>query len=186
MDKIIKTSKNICRVLNVLFWVVLALSAAALLAIAAMLLFAGNLPTIPGVTVFVGGLALQPDQEISLPQLIPLLCTALGNVCLLAALSCYCIRVLLTVFRPMSLGKPFDATVSGAMKKLAYLVLVIGIVNLLGQAVTEWVSWRTLPGAGLVSHTYDGSFLVWFVVIRLFGYIFEYGEALQQLSDETL
>ena len=36
MDKIIKTSKNICRVLNVLFWVVLALSAAALLAIAAM------------------------------------------------------------------------------------------------------------------------------------------------------
>ena len=186
MDKIIKTSKNICRVLNVLFWVVLALSAAALLAIAAMLLFAGNLPTIPGVTVFVGGLALQPDQEISLPQLIPLLCTALGNVCLLAALSCYCIRVLLTVFRPMSLGKPFDATVSGAMKKLAYLVLVIGIVNLLGQAVTEWVSWRTLPGAGLVSHTYDGSFLVWFVVIRLFGYIFEYGESLQQLSDETL
>ena len=186
MDKIIKTSKNICRVLNVLFWVVLALSAAALLAIAAMLLFAGNLPTIPGVTVFVGGLALQPDQEISLPQLIPLLCTALGNVCLLAALSCYCIRVLLTVFRPMSLGKPFDATVSGAMKKLAYLVLVIGIVNLLGQAVTEWVSWRTLPGAGLVSHTYDGSFLVWFVVIRLFGYIFEYGKALQQLSDETL
>ena len=186
MDKIIKTSKNICRVLNVLFWVVLALSAAALLAIAAMLLFAGNLPTIPGVTVFVGGLALQPDQEISLPQLIPLLCTALGNVCLLAALSCYCIRVLLTVFRPMSLGKPFDATVSGAMKKLAYLVLVIGFVNLLGQAVTEWVSWRTLPGAGLVSHTYDGSFLVWFVVIRLFGYIFEYGEALQQLSDETL
>lgn len=186
MDKIIKTSKNICRVLNVLFWVVLALSAAALLAIAAMLLFAGNLPTIPGVTVFVGGLALQPDQEISLPQLIPLLCTALGNVCLLAALSCYCIRVLLTVFRPMSLGKPFDATVSGAMKKLAYLVLITGIVNLLGQAVTEWVSWRTLPGAGLVSHTYDGSFLVWFVVIRLFGYIFEYGEALQQLSDETL
>ena len=182
MDKIIKTSKTICRVLNVLFWVVAALSAAALLAIAAMLLFAGNLPTIPGVTVFVGGLALQPDQEVSLP----LLCVALGNVCIPAALSCYSIRVLLTVFRPMSLGKPFDATVSGAMKKLACLVLVIGFVNLLGQAVTEWVSWRALPGVGLVSHTYDASFLVWFVVIRLFGYIFEYGEALQQLSDETL
>ena len=186
MDKIIKTSQTICRVLNVLFWVVAAISAAALLAIVAMLLFAGNLPTFPGVTVFVGGLALQPDQEVSLPQLVPLLCAALGNIAVLAALSCYSIRVLLTVFRPMSLGKPFDATVSGAMKKLAYLVLVIGIVNLLGQAVTEWVSWRTLPGAGLVSHTYDGSFLVWFVVIRLFGYIFEYGEALQQLSDETL
>ena len=186
MDKIIKTSQTICRVLNVLFWVVAALSAAALLAIVAMLLFAGNLPTIPGVTVFVGGLALQPDQEVSLPQLVPLLCAALGNVCLLAALSCYSIRVLLTVFRPMSLGKPFDATVSGAMKKLAYLVLLTGVVNLLGQAVTEWVSWHTLPGTGLVSHTYDVSFLVWFVVIRLFGYIFEYGEALQQLSDETL
>lgn len=186
MDKIIKTAKTICRVLNVLFWVVAALSAAALLAIVAMLLFAGNLPTIPGVTVFVGGLALPPDQDVSLPQLVPLLCAALGNVCLLAALSCYSIRVLLTVFRPMSLGKPFDGTVSGAMKKLACLVLLTGFVNILGQVVTEWVSWHTLPGTGLVSHTYDVSFLVWFVVIRLFGYIFEYGEALQQLSDETL
>ena len=33
MDKIIKTSQTICRVLNVLFWVVAAISAAALLAI---------------------------------------------------------------------------------------------------------------------------------------------------------
>lgn len=62
MDKIIKTFQTICRVLNVLFWVVIALSAAALL-------FAENLPTIPGVAVFVGGLALPPDQEVSLPQL---------------------------------------------------------------------------------------------------------------------
>lgn len=148
------------RVLNVLFWVVAALSAAALLAIVAVLLFAGNLPTIPGVTVFVGGLALPPDQDVSLPQLVPLLCAALG--------------------------KPFDATVSGAMKNLACLVLLTGFVNILGQVVTEWISWHTLPGTGLMSHTYDVSFLVWFVVIRLFGYIFEYGEALQQLSDETL
>ena len=69
MDKITKTSQTICRVLNVLFWVLAALSAAALLAIVAMLIFAENLPTIPGVTVFVGGLALPPNQEISLPQL---------------------------------------------------------------------------------------------------------------------
>lgn len=69
MDKIIKTSQTICRVLTVLFWVVATLSAAALLAIVAMLLFAGNLPTIPGVAVFVGGLVLQPNQEVSLPQL---------------------------------------------------------------------------------------------------------------------
>lgn len=62
MDKIIKTSQTICRVLNVLFWVVVALSVAALL-------FAENLPTIPGVAVFVGGLALPPDQDVSLPQL---------------------------------------------------------------------------------------------------------------------
>lgn len=62
MDKIIKTSKTICRVLSVLFWVVVVLSVAALL-------FAGNLPTIPGVAVFVGGLALPPDQDVSLPQL---------------------------------------------------------------------------------------------------------------------
>ena len=62
MDKITKTSQTICRVLNVLFWVVAALSVAALL-------FAENLPTIPGVAVFVGGLALQPNQEVSLPQL---------------------------------------------------------------------------------------------------------------------
>lgn len=62
MDKIIKTSQTICRVLNVLFWVVVALSVA-------VLLFAGNLPAIPGVTVFVGGLALQPNQEVSLQQL---------------------------------------------------------------------------------------------------------------------
>ena len=129
---------------------------------------------------------MQPNQEVPLPQLVPLLCAALGNIAVLAALSCYIIRVLLTVFRPMSQGKPFDVTVSGALKKLAYLVLIIGFVSILGQGVTEWIGCRTLPGTDLVSHTYDVSFLVWYVVIRLFGYIFEYGEALQQLSDETL
>lgn len=187
MEKIIKTSKTICHVLNILFWGVIILSAAALLAIAAILLFAGELPTIHGVTVLMGGLAVQPNQEISLPQLVPLLCAALGNISILSALYCYIIRVLLTVFRPMSQGKPFDATVSGALKKLACLVLVIGFVNILGQGITEWIGCRTLPNAGLTTlSSLDVSFLVWFVVIRLISYIFEYGEALQQLSDETL
>ena len=104
-----------------------------------------------------------------------------------------CIREIL---RPMKEEKPFEATVSTNLKKLARLSISLGILcNLLSlfeQIMVVFV--YDLPGL-LISEkityvsgmfTVDLSFLIYWGILHLLSYVFRYGEDLQQLSDETL
>ncbi len=196
MDKIIKTSKTICAVLKVLFWVAAAISVASLIAIVVVLFFKGDTITFDGVSVILGNYSLLLDQEYSLNQFTPLLCITFANIALFGVLSCYTIRILLTMFKPMSQGKPFSAAISSALKKLAYVVLIFGIIEIILKITTNLAFYDAVDIPSLfnadrvkacsISLVSDGSFIVWFFILRLFSYIFKYGEALQQLSDETL
>ncbi len=104
-----------------------------------------------------------------------------------------CIREIL---QPMKEEKPFEATVSTNLKKLARLSISLGILcNLLSlfeQIMVVFV--YDLPGLLLsekITHvggmfTVDLSFLIYWGILHLLSYVFRYGEDLQQLSDETL
>lgn len=196
MDKIIKTSKTIQAILKVLFWLIAAISTASFITIAAVLAFQGDEITFDGISVIIGNYSLFLNQEYTLQQFIPVLCMTLVNVVLWGVLSCYVIRILLTIFQPMSQGEPFHAAISDALKKLANVVLVFGIVGILLQIATNLIFYNAFDIPSLfnsdkvtscsLSLTSDGSFLLWFFLLRLFSHIFRYGEALQQLSDETL
>ena len=119
-----------------------------------------------------------------------------ANVALFGTLSCYIIRVLLNVFEPMSQGKPFSTTISVALKKLAYAILIMGIISFVLQIATNLIFYNVFDIPSLfnadrvescsISIVSDGSFIIWFFILRLVGHIFKYGETLQQLSDETL
>lgn len=196
MDKIIKTSKTIRAILKVLFWVVAIVSVIILAAILAALFMKGDAPLDGSFSIKLGNYSLLLSQAYSSQQLTPLYCMTFANVALFGALSCYIIRILLTIFETMSQGRPFSTTVSVALKKLAYAILIIGIIGLVLQIVTNLIFYNVFDVPSLfnadrvescsISIPSDGSFIIWFFILRLVSHIFKYGEALQQLSDETL
>ena len=196
MGKIIKTSKIILSVLKVLFWVIAVISVVSLVAIFIALLFKEDPTLFDGVSILIGSYSLLLKEEYSLQQFIPLLCVTLINVTVFGVFSCYIIRILQAIFKPMSQGKPFSIVVSNALKKLSYAVLLLGIVGIVLQIVTNQLFFDAFDVASLfakdrvmscsVSIVSDGSFVFWFIILRLVGNIFQYGETLQKLSDETL
>ena len=196
MGKIIKTSKIILSVLKVFFWVIAVISVVSLVAIFIALLFKEDPTLFDGVSILIGSYSLLLKEEYSLQQFIPLLCVTLINVTVFGVFSCYIIRILQAIFKPMSQGKPFSIVVSNALKKLSYAVLLLGIVGIVLQIVTNQLFFDAFDVASLfakdrvmscsVSIVSDGSFVLWFIILRLVGNIFQYGETLQKLSDETL
>ena len=100
------------------------------------------------------------------------------------------------ILKPMIEEKPFDCIVSTNLSKLAKLSIVIGIlVNIIilsEQIMTVFV--YNLP-ALLISEKIvhvtgmfkvDLTFLIYWAILMLLSYVFQHGESLQQLSDETL
>lgn len=200
MDKIIKTSKTIRAILKVLFWVVAVVSVVILAAILVVLFMKGFMKggtaLDGGFSITLGNYSLLLNQEYSSQQLTSLHFMTFANVALFGTLSCYIIRVLLNVFEPMSQGKPFSTTISVALKKLAYAILIMGIISFVLQIATNLIFYNVFDIPSLfnadrvescsISIVSDGSFIIWFFILRLVGHIFKYGETLQQLSDETL
>ena len=100
------------------------------------------------------------------------------------------------ILLPMKEEKPFDSIVSTNLKKLAKLSIRLGIlyniILLTDQVITVFV--YDLPGLLIsekITHvsgmfTVDLAFLIYWAILLLLSYVFRYGEALQQLSDETL
>ena len=100
------------------------------------------------------------------------------------------------ILHPMTEEKPFDSIVSTNLKKLARLSINLGIfynmIVLSEQILTVFV--YDLPGlliSDKITHVggmfqVDLTFLIYWAILLLLSYVFRYGEALQQLSDETL
>ena len=100
------------------------------------------------------------------------------------------------ILKPMIEEKPFDSIVSTNLKKLAKLSIVIGIlVNIIilsEQLMSVFVydlpsllvSEKVIHVGGMFQ--IDLTFLIYWAILMLLSYIFQYGEGLQQLSDETL
>ena len=100
------------------------------------------------------------------------------------------------ILQPMIEEKPFGSCASANLKKLAKLSIRIGIlwnfISLSEMIVMSYV--YDLPGLLLsekISHIgatfqVDLSFLIFWAIFILLSYVFQYGQELQQLSDETL
>lgn len=100
------------------------------------------------------------------------------------------------ILLPMKEEKPFDSVVSTNLKKLAKLSINLGIlyniIILSEQIMTVFVfdlpSLLTCEKITHVSGMFnvDLTFVIYWAILLLLSYVFRYGEALQQLSDETL
>ena len=108
----------------------------------------------------------------------------------------YGIGFLRRILAPMKEGRPFDAEVPVCLKKFAWVLLagsgLIQVVGLIERAMLI----RALPMEEIFSSpaidsveyvfTMDFGFVWVFVVLQLLARVFEYGQRLQQESDETL
>ena len=100
------------------------------------------------------------------------------------------------ILQPMAEEKPFDSIVSTNLKKLAtisiHLGILVNIIKLAEQIIAMFV--YDLPGLLLSDKItnvggmfeVDLTFLIYWAILLLLSYVFQYGEQLQQLSDETL
>ena len=101
-----------------------------------------------------------------------------------------------SILQPMVEEKPFDSSASINLKKLAKLSIRIGVLwNIIALSETiVMVFVYDLPSLLLsekVSHIggtfqVDLSVLIYWAILTLLSYVFQYGQQLQQLSDETL
>ena len=100
------------------------------------------------------------------------------------------------ILQPMTEEKPFDTSASTNLKKLAKLSIRIGVlwnIIVLSESIVM-VFVFDLPGLLLnekISHIggtfqVDLSFLIYWAIFTLLSYVFQHGQQLQQLSDETL
>ena len=108
----------------------------------------------------------------------------------------YALGVLRSILAPMKEGRPFETEASVGLRKLAWVSLAGGgLIQALG-IVGRILLARTLPMDVIFSSpaiesveyvfTMDFGFVWMFCVMILLARIFEYGQRLQQLSDETL
>jgi len=106
------------------------------------------------------------------------------------------LRHIRKVLAPMAEGSPFHPDTALHLKKLAYLSLVLGVVQNVGAFLETHTALRTfgldrLTDSGVirsltVNYTLEMGFLVAFFLLLLMSYLFSYGAELQKLSDETL
>ena len=197
MKKISETAKLINRFLRVFFWIAAAAGIAALVILIAMLFVDPcSLVDTGFLSVTLGMAEVHLRAGLDIGEARSLLGWLLAALILCAAFTCYVIRLLGKLFRPMENGTPFDQSVSKLLRKLAWLVLVCGIVLTGIQTVILTQIYHVFDVPGLfdaakvsscvLSIKTDGSFIVGFALLYLLSHIFRYGEELQQLSDETL
>lgn len=187
MEKLMGTAKKLDAVFRVLFWVVIVLTAMSAVILAVTLLGGGE-----GLTLVVGGITVTlPNAAVSQTDRGAALLFFAAMLAVAAAIVCG-ICVIRRILAPMKAGEPFSPTVAEDLRRLAWLTLVAGAVDaafeiaatrLLGQLLT-----LAAPGSAALGVRYgmDLTFLLIAALLFLFSYIFRYGAALQQQSDETL
>lgn len=199
MEKIMKSTKLVHKILGILFWGIVVVYVVGALVMFLALVAIKDTAVFDGFPIFIGDYTLLLSKGFTRAQMGQFLWLMFAGYAIFGGLYGYGIRILQGILEPMTQGKPFNTAVSDGLKKLSYAVLVFGVVRLILQLATnmvydQMIDIPSLFAAGVVeSYSISIStmivyfdFVVWFFLIRLFRRIFIYGETLQQLSDETL
>ena len=193
MEKLTKTARVLDVIAKVLFWVILIAGVVALAAVVAGLFGLTDRYELfsVGTSVHVYGLWADLPEPVSGGNSRVLLALIGVLLVLMVGVSLYSVRVIRSILSPMKEGKPFEHSVSGDLKKLGCLSLVVGVAQPVIQAVAQHIAIRALPMEGygvevMQEHVFDATYLIIALALFMFSYIFRYGEELQRQADETL
>lgn len=198
MEKMKKTARILDGVFKVFFWVLVVYCA----------VFA-----VAGVAALIGGERLAQSEHVRMAVLSYSGLSFSGDIIpamnfsktfsllsaffvLSGALLLYCITVVRRILSPMKHGDPFHAAVSGCFRRLGWLSLIFGAMQVIMVNVARRVAAKLLLEAmrgteipltvERASTVTDVTFLLVAGLFFLFSFVFQYGEELQRLSDETL
>ena len=203
MNNLPNTARKLDKVFEITHIVLLALAIACIVGVA-LIGIAYLLKLDPGMigtnyeNIDIGFIELQVAPAFAPDQWLVLLQAAITLTvgCRLAYDARRGVGYIREILRPMIDEKPFDAVVSTNLRKLSRLSINLGIlfniITLTEQIMAVFV--YGLPDLLIgekIAHisanfTVDLSFLIFWAILLLLSYVFRYGEALQQLSDETL
>ena len=198
MNKLSKTAKILSIALNILCWTVLLGTLLYGFGATRTLLVADRSieTTINGITLdYLQLFAGNGGISIEIAALKKMAAVTLLVYFLEVPLICYGLQLLRKVLRPMAEQRPFSGT-GKLLRKLGWLSLVIAFV---ANGTDYWLH-------SLIQHSYnleklfqgsvitdvdflfqlDYTFLLIAAVFFLLSWVFQYGEELQQLSDETV
>ena len=198
MKRMMATAKKLDIVFRVLQWLVIGSMAASVLGVSALTVVALKNPSalVSGSTISLnlGPVTMELTRELASSQGIVVYSWILLITVFISLLTGYfCFKYLRNILSPMMQGNPFHMDASRNLKKLAWVVLGLGIirnvVNFMGAAsVLNLVDLTTCTSirSATVHMNLELGFLLVFAGLLLLSYIFHYGAALQQLADETL
>ncbi len=135
---------------------------------------------------------IQPSTNL-IEIFMMVLLAALGVIFFMVS---YGIKQFRDILAPMKEGRPFEANVSRKLRNIAWTTLTGGGVLTVMSFVECIVLTKTYPMEQIFSspaiekvefiYTMDFNFIFVFCAIMFLSYIFDYGQKLQQESDETL
>ena len=201
-EKLVKTAKLIDTILRIIQGFLITGAFLALAGAILMFVFRNQILAsfhLADTSLSFGILKLQlaPLEGLIDPQrlLSTMILSIVYAVIVIAAIY-YGLRLVRRIISPMKEGQPFVQGISKDINKLAWYVLIVGF---LAEAGAAWLSVRMLttynldyifhPGTVLnysFNFSLNFTFVGVFAIILLLGYIFRYGEELQQQADETL
>lgn len=200
-EKMVKTAKALDTLFKILQRIIIICAAVGVVILGVITVMEGvDSSTVIGTDlniVDIGGLtfglteAVAPDSTILVYAWI-----MMAAAVVFVAVLFYAIGVIRKILAPMTQGDPFHPTVGREIRRLAFASLAIGIIQNAMSAVEVFSVLHIfdmnalLQGSKIQSVTsnfnFELSFIVVFFVLLLMSYIFQYGEGLQKLSDETL
>lgn len=197
-NKLITTAGNMDRIVKIVggfmkaFVIVFAVFAVLVAVFGEKMFMTGNLSVdLDFVTVYLAEGYGEITPFVRLHTVIGLACLAV--LCWVVILGIRLVRELLA---PMKEGRPFDAQAPVQLKKLGWIVLISGAALQLVSVAERAVMVAAFPMEQIFSSpaissvdyvfTVDFGFVWVFCIIRFLACIFEYGQRLQQESDETL
>lgn len=199
MENMMNTAKKLDTMFRVLQWLMLIFLAVAVLSVSVLTIVALRNPDalVEGAvySLSLGPVTLELASGYTAESQAILTCIwvilIMGSTSVLAGY--FCFKYLRNILAPMQQGNPFHEDASRNLKKLAWVVLVLGIIRNLtnltgGIAVMKLVDFAAFEAfnAATVHMDLELGFLLVFFGLLLLSYIFHYGAVLQKLSDETL
>ncbi len=199
-QKMVKTAKALDKVFKILQRVVIlcAIAAVIILSIftAANVAAPDFIAGADSVNVSVGPLTLRLAEGAMPGTILGYTWILVVGAIVYIAVMCYVLGVLRKMLRPMAEGNPFAPSVSREIRKLAFAGLAIGMIANVMSFVETFAAVRIFDLSSLLQNTrlrdvsvnfhFDITSVILFFVLLLLSYIFQYGEELQKLSDETL
>lgn len=199
-EKMVRTAKTLDKVCKVLIRIIIICAAVGVIILGILTVMnAVGCNTAIGTNfnqVDIGPLTLELTEEADNNAILLHAWIMVATAIAVIAVVCYAIGIVRKILAPMTQGDPFHPTVGKEIRRLAFASLAIGIIQNIISAAEAFNVLRVFDLNALLQNSriqsvtanfhFELSFIAVFLVLLLMSHIFQYGEELQKLSDETL